>query len=133
MNVASLELCKELYELSPGDATYLKWAYDPTYVTYPIGDGEWFQSGIRPHTERWTDKEYYFLRYCPAYDLGYLLRKLPEEVEFTNKCDDEGAYRATFYNHSAQTKGQVEAPSPEDALCQLAIELFKQGILKKES
>jgi hypothetical protein len=85
----------------------------------------------------------------PAYDAGYLLRKLPETL-FTGKknvCDLTVAktpscyiadykYRLPFgkgdWLHSYEKAKMTEADTPEDALCLLAIELFEKGILKKE-
>ena len=98
MNVASLELSKELYELSGWEAGYMDWHYDE-----------------------------YVRRVGPKYDLGYLLRKLPEQthVYFT------GTSWATTWNKPYKSRS-TSSDSPENAAAKLAIELFKQGILTKE-
>lgn len=102
MNVASLSLCKELYELSGWDSL----EYHPNAVGTPIT--------------------------CPAYDLGYLLRKLPRGcyIAQTRKgwTASSGNAREIFGKQSPIT---LNADTPEDAACKLVIELFKQGILKK--
>lgn len=100
MQTASLELCKELYRVS--GHTWLTEDHRPEYVA------------------------------APAYDLGYLLRKLPEfgkniywHTYHKNWC---AAYEHTDED-GCQTLIHKVADTPEDAACELAIELFKQGIL----
>jgi hypothetical protein len=121
MNVASLELCKELYELSG-------WQYE-------MGtNGFWYTD----HTPDLVVATYVSGDSTPAYDLGYLLRKLPESIgEFDNfimiKPDN---WRVGYGEDSADDciwwKLIWESDTPEDAVAKLAIELFKQGVLKKE-
>ena len=97
--VASRELCKELYELS---------GWDGTDEQYHVGMAE----------------------YCPAYDLGYLLRKLPAKIPFS---DGEITLRVEiwwaggWYAHYGiyDWKAAI-ADTPEDAACKLAIELFNR-------
>lgn len=98
MNVASLELSKELYAAS----------WIPEFL-------------------------------CPAYDLGYLLRKLPdwyetpgvEDKEFGMACLIVEKRKAGYMNNdTGQYVFNVAADTPEDTLCKLAIELFKQNILQ---
>lgn len=109
MNVASLELCKKLYELSGWE-----------------GDED-----IYMHQERskWVKgKGSYITNLVPAYDLGYLLRKLPavhnhDYLQLRKVNSDLWvAYYPEIGGH---------ADTSEDATAKLAIELFKQGILKK--
>lgn len=120
MHVASLELCKELYELSGwknGKHTwYLEHAYDP--------NGIWIERDDWDLNKVETNMSEYFY---PAYDLGYLLRKLPPVSKVIN-CSNERTqiYGALF----PEGKLTFQADTPEDAACKLAIELFKQGILK---
>lgn len=69
---------------------------------------------------------------CPKYDLGYLMAKLPKRTEdirdtvmLGRATDNRGwsvVYRDTV----------CIADTPEDAACELAIALFKQGILTRE-
>lgn len=66
----------------------------------------------------------------PAYDLGYLLRKLQRNhVELYGLTTGEWTARA--YWHSTEQARAEYADTPEDAAAKLAIELFKQGILTK--
>lgn len=82
---------------------------------------------------------------CPAYTAGYLLRKLPKLLDIdgasfslcvhTNVAPpDWTAYYMFVQVVDGKLKRysnrlKVEADTPEDALCKLAIELFKRGIL----
>lgn len=116
MNVASLEFCKELYELSGWDGTYFLYTKNGRVSTV---------ASMFAHKP------------TPAYDLGYLLRKMPEVrletwhnghvviKHFTSNGVPEKLERLGKHVTS-------EADNPEDAACKLAIELFKQGVLKKE-
>lgn len=98
MNVARLELCKELYELSG-------WWDEDDDNYYP-------STSSQPKN-------------IPAYSLGYLLRKLPPRT-LLNKFSD------TFMAALAEPEFyEARADTPEDALAELAIELFKQEILTK--
>jgi|SRR5882724_2237685 len=104
MNVASLELCKELYELSGWN--------DPD-------GGLWGPDEIE------------------GYTLDYLFNKLPAMI-----VDKQGypswikiaAYTDTKFQAAYGIKKYRQfADSPKHAACKLAIELFKQGVLKRES
>jgi hypothetical protein len=126
MNVASLELCKELYELSG-------W----------IKADDW---GFRKYSAKGIAMNYgsRLGKYeIPAYDLGYLLRKLPKTVPNDDNggsyyfdlhfvpYKDSGDWTACYDNAVGVTyKYDAFADTPEDAACKLAIELFKQEILK---
>lgn len=111
-NVASLELCKELYELSGWANTKEQYLTD----FYRNRDGDII---------------------APKYDLGYLLRKLRglrpriheviDKVKYHNKVDYI-EYDCYAYTHNDVFS--AHADTPENAACKLAIELFKQGILK---
>lgn len=113
MNIVSLELSKELYKLS-------KWS-----------DTDEQCSEIVNHRSKWY----------PAYDLGYLLRKLPETIErdglYTNiglaKYSSKGAgWRASY--GGTYNKGLMGSSfnSPEDAVAKVAIKLFKEGLLERD-
>jgi hypothetical protein len=106
MNVASLDLCKELYELSGRNIGERAWA-------------AWNDQDKVIEEEGWDER---FNWICPAYDLGYLLRKTNIGVQ----PHDQG-WRAFFHDDN------FVAPTPEYAVCRLAIQLFEQGILQKES
>lgn len=144
-NVASIDLCKTLHELSGwglmsnGTATELYWQnqYNPTLekFRYELVNWEIFQQAAQLNIEVEHGNS------IPAYPLGYLLRKLPEEIKSRilviskqydkyhfgyAERDNYGRYTLDdyYYKHS------VYADTPENAACKLAIELFKQGVLK---
>lgn len=128
MNVASKELSEELYELSNWEIEQGHLYVGKELINYNGG---------------------YKGEQIPAYDAGFLLRKLPPHF---NTGDARGAFefflkttgREWFagYNKPELGKwlydknhGVWETPcsddTPENALCRLSIELHKQGILKK--
>lgn len=137
MNVTSLELSKELYELSGWEDTQYSWALhgEDSFVMFK-----------KPNA---------FHGYIAAYDLGYLLRKLPSKVylpthsgkhlskhpsvldlsprhSWDDKYTFEG-WRAAYLKTKNQNGYMVErADTPEDAAAKLAIELFKQGVLTRD-
>jgi hypothetical protein len=130
MTVASLELCKTLYELSGWEATQNFWksllGHDAkTWRDFKVVD---FNGAEIP--DAFGERTY------PAYDLGYLLRKLQPLSEergrfFLSFNPDQDRWFTGFsatYDQYHSDKG--DADTPEDAACKLAIELFKQGVLK---
>lgn len=122
MNVASLELCKELYELSGWWESTENW-YVPNNDAYKARH----ESVRGPENFEWQ---------YPAYDLGYLLRKLPRRrpddvfsgVQLMTVDDETWACRIAAPKHDFVWG---VAGTPEDAAAKLAIELFKKGILNK--
>lgn len=117
MSVASLELCRELYQLSGWDGTHFLYTKSGKVSTIAS------MFSYKP---------------LPAYDLGYLLRKLPPELS----DEDSRVYLSmnismtqnwcARYADAAGNRMNIEkfyAPTPEDAACKMAIKLFKQGIL----
>jgi hypothetical protein len=129
MNVASLELCKELYELS-------KW-FDTGYKHYEINGKYEILPSIKI-TDDWGDEGRNVLSMlAPAYDLGYLLRKLEPLTEergrlfvTTRNVGDWTAGFSATYDAFHDDKGIAD--TPEGAVCSLAISLFKAGVLKHE-
>jgi hypothetical protein len=109
MTTASLELCKELYELSGWYDTH----FAHTSMDIKAQDGKNIDDEV-----------------CPAYDLGYLLRKLPTYTEVKSLKGDVPFIAS--YDNGISTRNCL-ADNPEDALTLLAIQLFKDGILQKES
>jgi hypothetical protein len=131
MNVASLELCKELYELSG-------WGNNP--ATGDSSEKVWHQTANLPPND-WICWERTHLAdgNIPAYDLGYLLRKLPAYIPTHDEHADDYLLRicpnytgdmwsADYFGLERLLYFQ-QADTPEDAACKLAIELWKQGIL----
>jgi hypothetical protein len=108
MNVVSLDLCRELYDLSDWNETE-KW-YGTGY-----GDEDWAVGIYDPNVPDCL----------PAYDLGYLLRKLPAVLMAAEK--NACVIDCGFGRHPIR----ASASTPEDATAKLAIELFKHGILKR--
>lgn len=110
MNTASLELSKELFEIS-GWKTKV--------------DDKWYDaSGEFPSIDTAT-------AVCPAYDLDFVLQKLPQrlpsphnshlQVSHITPNEWEAGYRALW----------GKANNPTDAVCVLAVLLFEAGILTK--
>lgn len=117
MNVASLELCEELFRLSEWGHTSYYWNKDDQYVPgkqWRLQNGKIFPEDV------------------PAYDLGYLLRKLQHnyvQIEYHSDMKRWSAYSPIEKNPGLS---MPFADTPEDAACQLAIELFRQGILASQ-
>ena len=109
MNFANFELCQELYELSG----WLTGIDGNCYVSRAGGSFE-----IRPLTDAGNDS----VQICPAYDLGYLLRRLPVGNVLSSVEDKWIA---------SSSPKVTTAPTPEDAAAKLAIELIKQGVLPR--
>lgn len=140
MNVASLELCKELYELSGWDNT-LAGARE-RWIELP--NNSWDCLRLSDVEANGFDKQLWFSG-ISAYDLGYLLRKLPARYWQENekrwdalhitkwdRLQNGGIVYTAEYWTVYNAPFKVEADTPEDAAVKLAIELFKQGVLTKE-
>lgn len=123
-NVASLELSRELYGFSKWVGTTFMWrgANDKNNPTrFVCCDNKPY---LKTDTLRPED--------IPAYDLGFLIRKLPKDVELQAEYphlikSDVGWYAG----YPGNTKGLdiFNADTPENALASLAIILIKQNIL----
>ena len=143
MNVVTIDLSAQLYELSGWEDT--TFVHRETYSIYRTPEFRFAvirRTGLtKPFLKDWdmNDVEEY-KQYVPAYDLGYLLRKLPHYVEngiyagyLSLDCGTE-AWRIAYADVShAFVVGSGEwTDTPEDATAKLAISLFEQGVLKKE-
>jgi hypothetical protein len=130
---AKKDLCKTLYELSGWVTEY--WHQTDEYGTSVVRYG-----AEVPKEVRWTGDEL-----IPAYDCGYLLRKLPGSFQYKGDWYylmlgraiddyDKGYTWAAGYMSISHINERLQqlADTPEDALCKLAIQLFKNGILTKE-
>lgn len=137
MNTASLELCKELFELSGWDSTDWRWYKTPKLIrkgSSPEHDYSYWvikQAGYRGKTADWVN----------AYDLGYLLRELPADgttsITIFKKTSifKDGVHTNYEAIYKYEVLGDLtstweRADTPEDAACKLAIELIKQGVIK---
>lgn len=131
MNTASLELCEELHKLSGWENTHFNtWLSTESDEVTTSANNALFGYGVENKAGS---------IYCiPAYDCGYLLRKLPAYVESGHielANFDTAGWKIGYYNGNPTLK-MLEytiqnADTPEDALCKLAIELFKVGVLKR--
>jgi hypothetical protein len=113
MNVASLELCKELYELSGWQATakYRKNGFLVTWGYMRLKGSE-----------------------TPAYDLGYLMRKLPIDCvvcQVSEPIDGVYWFAGGMSGEYDVHLNHFKAVTPEDAAAKLAIEMFKEGVLTR--
>lgn len=122
-NVASLENCKRLYELSGWEGCWL------THAEWR--NGEYVITDLEQAIASGYDQK------TPAYDAGYLLRKLPKRVESQYPDCQLVLYPLDSRWISGYEAGQdihylSSDDTPEDALTLLAIQLFEQGVLTKE-
>lgn len=135
--VASLELCKTLFELSGWDETLMHW----NDREFGHSGGVHGRSGNYELITGWVEEldSEELVELYPAYDLGYLLRKLPvwtsskehgplEIIPFVG-----GKWEMKYSHKTVKHTILGEADTPEDAAAKLAIDLFKQGILNKET
>lgn len=114
MNVASLEICKKLYEVS-GWKTGRVIRDNPTESSY---------------------NETNVIAY--EYDIGYLLRKLRSGAGVIKNSSYYTARPPTMLgspenNDPLHGRTGWDADTPENALCIMAIELFEKGILTQEA
>lgn len=120
MNVASLYLCKELYELSGWD--------EPMSTHYDTTDGSLAVGIDRTAMPGGVD--------IPAYALGYLLRKLPRHIYggqyFSLENVLQDGWGAGYQEYGEYDSYYNDADTPEDAVAKVVIELFKQGVLTRE-
>lgn len=123
MQVANLELCKALYVLS---------GWKDTDYTYYANAGEY--TGMMLHRSECFDKP----DNLPAYDLGYLLSRLPRSIPAPAllKHDQQWLTVASskdgWYARYGMSTTKSYAPTPEDAAVLLAIKLLDLDILHKD-
>ncbi|MEW1951062.1 hypothetical protein AB0280_17645 [Pseudarthrobacter sp902506025] len=147
MNVASLELCKELHEVSG-------WSDTPLVYGNFWRDGSISPVGVysRDHLE--DDSIPTIIH--PVFDLGYLLSKLPQKITWRREtmgfcltgATSDGSWICDYivatwsyplpdpvsnvWMHSGGEANKTEADTPEDAATKLAIQLFRQGLLTRD-
>ena len=138
MSTASLENSKRLYELSGWHDNGDRWYFTAT-------DGKVIGTAT-PRILK-GDKDYKggYRTDIPAYDAGYLLRKLQEALPHKKIEKHHKITRGVFWREGRwctqrerygvgadrdEWKVYVyHADTPEDALCLLAIKLFEEGVL----
>jgi hypothetical protein len=123
MNVTSRKISKALYEISGWSNTHF-WHNEASAVTEPT-----MKMWVLSDHEGGYDRS-------PAYDLGYLLRKLEHleglaVVRYHTTNDILSWAVEVDAVDSFEEKEFEIAETPEDAAAQLCIELFKQGVLIK--
>ncbi len=129
MRAADIELSKRLYELSGWKSDWMYWKrlIDPPYSPAKV-----LRSGAV------TTRDGYMV--CYAYDLNYLLGQIPRELdnkvlELVPRTADDSWY--VGYSSGIDFDGfdmgivWASGPTPEDAVAQLAIKLFEEGVMKK--
>lgn len=126
MDVASLELCKELYALSGWNNGLTSW----------VDDGGRIRVDVEPYVV--TPKHLVYNYLAPAYSLGYLVRKLPATIEVDGIRQGLVIYPGgdrwfCAYGIYHSSPYYAEAKNPEDAVAKLGISLIKSGHLTKES
>lgn len=129
-DVVSLDLSRELYELSGWDGTEKYWVPEAITNDGPIDHGQimitdnWFPMSMPKGSEIGI----------PAYPLGYLLRKLPGHIQAESKTLWLTIYNSNYwwagYNNAPFERHQNNADTPEDCVAKLCIKLIKQGVLK---
>ena len=120
MNVASLELSKQLWKLSG-------WKCQDAYIQ--VKDPEAPIELLSEYSPVLSRNDYDII--VSAYDLGYLLRKLPAEVRNESLTLDRVAGGwSCRYGLMSPNKIEIRADTPEDAACKLLIELIKRKVIK---
>lgn len=136
MNVASEDLSRELHELSGWDDTlYFRYERTDPNSTVPlklIGNGNMGMTVNNASTGFTVDK---YDQLVPAYDLGFLLRRLPLQTRLTRGARGYSALYSNAYTRmpdETPVSAQGKADTPEDAVAKLCIALFKAGLLKQQ-
>lgn len=124
MKVCSLELAKELFELSGWKGVNAFYASD-SWIGFVRQEGYNPQVGM---IETVTPDN------CiPAYDLGYLLRKLPHGSYVAIRKDGATASTGNYNSGQNPFPYTVQSDTLEDAVCSLAILLIKEGVVNVEA
>jgi hypothetical protein len=132
MNTASLELCKELYGLSlwqPVDELPHGAICDARFWVQRAHSLPEVKHQLASSFNSWDI-------IVPAYDIGYMLSKLPElrdgyEWQLSPATYEDYKFSVGYPHHTEAEKLFGYGDTSEDATCKLIIELFKQGILTR--
>lgn len=134
MNVASRILSEELFKISGWGKTPWLYFKSPSRATdWSLITGEGYWEAVKSHSGL-------ELNTLPAYDAGFMLRKLPlithhGGLAFGHVKDGTWYFNLTLTGIRAdgrQSSFSSEADTLENALAKLSIELFKQGVLTQE-
>lgn len=117
-HIAKFELCRELYELSG-------WSWTDCY--YRVIEG-------KPQIVELVLGLPIMGLHLPAYDVGYLMGRLPQKVNGARLVlagmPMSGHWGCAYlYGLNISFDASQIADTPENALCGLAIVLWRQGIL----
>lgn len=124
-DTASLELCKELDELTNykwQHETQFRWLCLPKLIHKGSSPEQDFNSWQVKHL---SYRGQYRVDWYGAYDAGYLLRKLPARISLTKG----EYYGATWSNEYGTLHHSFTGKTPEDALVKLCLKLIEAGIL----
>lgn len=127
-DVAGLSHCEELYKVTGWSQTTCWWNIFKDY-----------DNGL-PHILADTYRHQTTDKHVPAYDLGYLIRRLPDYCVMGDESDEDRGFQLRLdpfgggwiAEYPFGDWPQAVSDRPEDAVCALAIELFKQGVLSRE-
>lgn len=134
-SVASLKLCKKLYELSGWRTCDFIWI--------DLNDSQPFEMYAKSFpsisTNDYRDLGEIETDWLPAYDLEYILKKLPhigdDDDWAIHLWQDDDEWYCGYYNRHMDSDLQTESTchkNPADAACELAINLFERHVLIKE-
>lgn len=129
MNVARLELCKKLDELTDyrwRNETQYRWLCLPKLIHKGSSPQQDFSSWQVKHI---SYRGQYRIDWYAAYDLGYLLRKLPDGTQL-NKTSVTYSASGIYSIDTKPVSFHFGADIPEDAICELCIKLISEGIIK---
>lgn len=111
MNTANLENCKKLYELSKWTRDCWWYENKPVYI-----DSDFIRQKLSAD--------------LPAYDSGYMLRKLPEGISTSTASLELKVRGGTWIARYGNKSVGGAADTPEDALALLCIKLIEEKVLK---
>lgn len=134
-NVASIDLCRQLYKMSGADDTFAYY--------YDMG-GDNVDLNLNHKRPKKIGEPTIWGIYWPAYDLYYLLDKLTEIKPGLTLYHNhslmqwECFYAGKFfdYNYPVGNRGEMHFETmdenPANAVAKMAIQLFKQNALARE-
>ena len=122
MHVASLDLCRALYVLAPDwNDTYCSW-----FIDNVVPDGHLLgQPRSEPAIGLRGSRISAIFSEVPAYDLGYLMRKLPDGYGLVKGV---GGSWIALEVRTMQPQNGEKAETPEDAAAALCIKLWTQRV-----
>lgn len=120
-DVAAPDLCKKLHDISG-------WEDGLNTELYVFDQKGKFVAQVNKESFS-IDR---FGSFVPAYDLGYLLRRLAENAKMHNIKLHYSIVQKLWYCGYRSEGSACWGDIPEDAAIKLVIRLFKAGVLKKQ-